>query len=120
MPRHQLTYNKKLKETPEWQFLYNKWQWLRKQPHSEDFDNFPTFYEWSKVYGYATGMKLVRKDPSKPYSIKNCLWAHPETKQQELTKEDKAWIKLWNKTVNRIRKHYGMEPLPEMEAGYDP
>lgn len=115
MPRHQVVYDKELKETPEWKFLYNKWRWLLKQPHSEEFDNFPTFYEWSMVKGYAAGAKLERKDPSKPYSIKNCLWEQPAPQQKGYSEEDKAWIKSWNKTVNRIRRHYGIKPLPEME-----
>lgn len=111
MPRHQVVYDKNLKETPEFQFLYLKWLWLRKQPHSEDFKIFLIFYKWSMANGYATGAKLERLDTGKPFSPDNCLWVHHETKRA-YTEEEKEWIKLWDKTVSRIRIHYGMQPLP--------
>ena len=115
MPRHPVKYDKELKGTPEWQFLYNKWRQLLKQPHSEDFDNFPAFYEWSLAEGYALGAKLERKDISKPYSFNNCLWVQPAPQQKAYSEEDKAWMESWNKTVNRIRRHFGMKPFPEGE-----
>lgn len=111
MPRHQVIYDKTLKETQEWKFLYNKWRWVLKQPHSEEFKKFPTFYDWSMAKGYMTGAKLERLDATKPFSPKNCLWVHPAIKQRPYTEEDMEMISRWNKTVNRIRRHFGMPPL---------
>lgn len=115
MPRHQVVYDKNLKETQEWQFLYNKFRKLLKQPHSEDFNNFLAFYGWSIANGYTIGAKLERRDESKPYSFQNCLWVQHETKRA-YTEEEKEWIKLWDKTVSIIRIHYGMQPLPGTEV----
>ena len=115
MPRHKFVYDKNLKETPEFQFLYSKWRWLRKQPNSEDFKTFLIFYEWSMENGYIAGAKFERRDESKPFSPDNCLWVYRETKKA-YSEEEKEWIKLWDKMVNRIRKHYGMQPIPEMEV----
>ena len=33
--------------------------------------------------------------------------------QCEYTEAEKQRIEAWNKTVNRIRVHYGLEPFPE-------
>ena len=114
MPRHQVIYGEKIKETPEFQFLYSKWLWLRRQPHSDDFKTFLIFYEWSMANGYMTGAKFKRRDPSKLFSPDNCLWVYRETNQKAYSEEEKEWINLWNKTVNRIRRHYGMKPHPEL------
>lgn len=113
MPRHPVTYNKDLKETQEFKFLYNKWRWLMRQPHVKAFDVFQAFYDWSMENGFVIGAKLERRNDNKPFSPLNCVWTSPRCKRISHTDEDKAWISLWNETVNRIRRHFGLEPIGE-------
>ena len=111
MPRHNLVYDKNLKSTPEWGELYNKWIWMRKSgsQYSVAFAQFMDFYNWSMANGYAIDARLKRLDEKKPYAPDNCLWVHPEEERSGYTAEQKAWIAKWNKTVNRIRRHFGIE-----------
>lgn len=111
MPRHEVAYEKKLKETHEWQYLYTKWRWVCRRPHSEAFNDFRSFYDWSMANGFQIGTKLELLDDSKPYSPENCLWVHPAIKKPCYTEEDKEWISKWNETVNRIRRHFGLKPF---------
>lgn len=110
MPRHEHVYDKDLKSTPEWNELYNKWKWMRGNgsQYSEKFEQFVTFYNWSMANGYVSGARLKRLDDSRPYSPANCLWVHP-VEDRAYTEEQKAWIAKWNKTVNRLRRYFGIE-----------
>lgn len=111
MPRHKITYDEDLKNTPEFRALYSKWKGLRNSqlPLGEAFEQFLTFYEWSMASGYAPGARLKRLDDSKPYGPDNCLWDHPSEYRSAYTAEQKAWIAKWNKTVNRLRRYFGIE-----------
>lgn len=113
MPRHRFAYDKDLKETPEWQPLYNKWKSVLRLPHSDAFYEFMGFYNWSMANGFVLGAKLKLIDESKPYGPDNCLWAPPVDEVPVLTQKDREWMSLWNKTVNRLRVHFGMEPFAE-------
>ena len=113
MPRHRDIYDKDLKETPEWQFLYGQWAKMRKLPHSKLFDRFLDFYNWSMANGFAIPAKLRLVDESKMYSPANCLWVHPADNQHSFSAEQKESIEKWNKTVGRIRAYYGLEPLEQ-------
>lgn len=111
MPRHNLVYDKNLKSTPEWRELYSKWVWLRKSGSQlcEEFKQFLEFYNWSMANGYVSGDRLKRMDENAPYSPENCMWVHPAEECRYYTEEQKAWIAKWNKTVNRIRRYFGIE-----------
>ena len=111
MPRHVFTYDPALKETPEWQSLYNKWAWLRKHRRGDAFAQFQDFYDWSMANGFVIGARLKLLDESKPYSPDNCLWMHPVLEQPVYTEEDKQRISKWNEAVNRIRVRFGMTPF---------
>lgn len=111
MPRHEVVYDKDLKETPEFQQLYNKWNWIRKHNQLDQFEKFMDFYNWSIENGFELNAKLKRLDNSKPYIPENCVWIAPKLKPTTNAEEEKEWIALWNKTVNRIRVHYGMKPF---------
>ena len=39
----------------------------------EDNNGFANFYNWAINNGYVDGMNLLRKDPTLPYSPKNCI-----------------------------------------------
>ena len=113
MTRHKDIYDKDLKATPEWQYLYFKWQSIRKLPHSKRFDRFLDFYRWAMACGFVISAKLCLLDESKPYSPDNCLWVLPAGGQPLFSAEQKRSIEKWNKTVGRIRAYYGMEPLEQ-------
>lgn len=118
MPK--IAYDPDLKATPEWKFLYYKWMQIRKLEHSDDFNNFLDFYNWAMSHGYVCGAKLGRLYDSKPYSPDNCLWDGPMFEDPNFTEEQKMWISKWNEAVNRIRRHYGMEPLEQIYDGSMP
>ena len=109
MPRHEFTYDKKSKETPEWKSLYGKWRYLLKRPHSAEFNEFLNFYQWSIANGFELGARLDLLCDSEPYSPDNCQWMPPADKQCINREGVPELIDLWNNTVNRIRRHYGME-----------
>jgi hypothetical protein len=90
--------------------IYQAWRKIRRYPHSTEWDDFPTFYEWSMLEGYALGDWLRLIDKDKPYGPDNCVWY--TTQQEPKPAPDfLAWEEDWNRAVNRIRKHYGMPPL---------
>ena len=107
------TYDPALRKTEHGPALYNAWKRMRKSAHSEEWDFFPTFYEWSINEGYEDGAWLMRDDKNAPFDPDNCFWYHPSTE----SKISKEFIDQWNKTVNRIRKYYGMPPLEGTEYG---
>lgn len=113
MPRHEFVYDKELKATPEWNPLYDKWGSIRKRPHSEDFELFQDFYNWSMANGFVIGARLKLLDAGKPYSPDKCRWMRPGTEQNEYSALQKQQIANWNRAVNRLRVHYGLEPFPE-------
>lgn len=113
MPRHKDIYDKDLKETPEWRYLYVKWRDIRKRPHSKRFERFLDFYNWAMANGFIISAKIRLVDESKPYSPDNCRWERPADSQPCYTAEEKESIEKWNKTVGQIRAHYGMKPLEQ-------
>ena len=110
MPRNRVVYDPKLKETLEWQSLYNRYKHTPK--YREIFDSFNEFYDWSMSHGFEIGAQLMRWDDRKPWQPDNCYWKATKEKNVPLYgDEQRERIAKWNKTVNRIRIHYGMTPL---------
>lgn len=101
-----------IKSTPEWKALCGRYARINKSIQGNAFGKFLDFYHRSMENGFEPYAKLVLIDESKPYSPDNCKWIPPVNQQEYTTEEHKLWIKKWNKTVNKIRKHYGMRPLP--------
>lgn len=109
------SYDPAIRQTEHGSRLYAAWVRINKFPHCKEWECFPTFYEWAMENGYEVGTWLNRDDNDKPYSPDNCIWYKPQS--DGISPEWAEWIKRWNKTVNRIRKHYGMPPLEEENIG---
>ena len=99
-----------IKNTEHGSLLYQVWKKIRCNSCCEEWSSFLTFYEWAMASGYKMGTWIQRKDISRPYSPENCI-LHVTTKEPTFTPQEKEWIEKWNKTVNHIRKCWGMEPL---------
>ena len=97
-------YDREMRETEHGSRLYQVWRRLRSHPYAEEWGCFPPFYSWAINSGYTIGARLQRVDDSLPYGPDNCEWYVTEEIPQD-------WADKWNKTVNMIRKHYGMPPL---------
>lgn len=89
--------------------LYNKWDYAKKGGLCEEWEDFNAFCLWALNNGFECGKTLTRKDASKPYAPDNCLWCDEYCSNKGVDKTE--WVKKWNKTVNRIRVAYGMEPF---------
>lgn len=111
MPGAKAVYDRKLKETPEFEYLYYKWLKICQNPHSEDFEKFQGFYDWSMEIGFQLGMKLIRNDESAPYSPENCRWLFLEVRDRSYTTAEQESIDRWNETVNIIRRCVGLKPF---------
>lgn len=91
--------------------LYNKWFRIRRFSDDPVFQDYESFCKWAEDTGYVEGQKLVRLDTEKAFGTDNCIWINPdEDLRVELTQEQKR-AQEWDEVVNRIRRHYGMEPI---------
>ena len=108
------TYDPALRKTEHGSNLYQTWRKILHYPHCEEWDYFPTFYEWAMHNGYEVGMWVRRKDKKVPFNAQNCYLYVPNDDGVGIPKES---IDRWNKTVNRIRKYYGMPPLEGTDYG---
>ena len=100
-------YDPALRKSEHGSKIYGAWRRVRKYQHYEGWDCYPPFYDWCMKNGYFIGARLYLIDPKKPYSPENCVWLN----QLDEYCVPVSWINNWNKTVNRIRKYYGMPPL---------
>ena len=109
-------YDPALRKTEHGEKLYNVWRRVRRYPHCEEWDYFPTFYEWAMQSEYTLGAWLRLRDQDKPFSPDNYIWYVTREKEDNYL-YDEQWIADWNKTVNRIRKHFGLPPLEGTSYG---
>ena len=101
-------YDPALRQTEHGSRLYSLWKKIRQHPHCEEWDDFPTFFAWSMRSGYSLGAWLRLIDESKMYAPGNVVWHIPGGENEPPSQDQ---LEKWNRTVNRIRKHYGMPPL---------
>lgn len=107
--RYGKPYPREMRETEIGSRLYQAWKRMRRYPHLAAWDYFPTFYNWSVHNGYSIGAWLRQIDDSKEYGPDNCAWYFSNEPKDVVI--DYEWAEKWDKTVNRIRKHYHMKPL---------
>lgn len=97
---------------PERKSLYTKWVNTPKESFCPEWQTFQPFYDYWMAQGYVLGERLHRLDPLKPFGPDNCVMRQ-EIGRQYFANEEKNWMIGWNRTVNVIRRYYGMEPFPE-------
>ena len=115
--RAKATYNPELREVEVGQRLYAFWKRIRRLGCSPEFSNYPDFYNWAIEDGYIVGDKLLRLNADKPYSPDNCMWTPKKLEYKD--SRDTVRERLWDDTVNRIRQHFGMEPIYSTEVSSD-
>lgn len=103
-------YDPEMRESEHGSRLYQAWRRLRKHPYVEEWGCYPPFYNWAIRSGYTLGARLVRNDEHVPYGPDNCFWYTKEL-ADDGGPPPPSWADSWNKTVNRIRKHYGWPPI---------
>lgn len=116
MPRQPYgdAYDPELRESEHGSRLYGAWKTLRKHSYCEEWGCYPAFYHWAMQNGYTLGAHLRLIDESGIYCPENCVWKIPKCKMDD-PPPPPSWADEWNKTVNRIRKYYGMLPLEGTE-----
>ncbi len=118
MPTAKISYDPQLRETEHGKRLYNYWKRARQNTDSDVFQSFPSFLAWAMANGYTLGARLFRRDENKPLNPENCFWAGRITTTEGAVKQehDRQREQKWDATVNRIRVHYGMEPIHSSEV----
>lgn len=95
-------------QTPEGKSIYHKWCNNAKD-RCKEWDDFSTFCEWCLNHKNFTLTAHLRKHVNdRPHSPENSYFKEPVTRGEHTESE---LIQRWNDTVNKIRKHYGLEPL---------
>jgi hypothetical protein len=92
--------------------LKKKWSDMLRSPHVPEWDSWETFLAWSRSTGYTPGDMLQRKSYDHPYGPDNCRWIDGRSSSkwvQELMEAARGW----NKTVNKIRRAYGLPLFKE-------
>lgn len=118
MPAAKNTYTPEMRDSEHGRRLYRYWIDIHNDTDSVTFAEYPGFFEWAMANGYTVGAKLLRHDESKTFTPENCFWVTPsELKAMRAEKDpDKQWMRLWDRTVNRLRRHFDMEPIHSSEV----
>lgn len=111
-------YDKKFMESDVGKLLYAKWARIRRTGCCHEWaDDFMAFVKWSMDSGFKEGSTLKRYDKNEVYKPHNCYWAVYYQTTNVIYKAT-AFCYKWNKAVNRIREHYGMELLEVNEPDF--
>lgn len=110
MPRHSYTYPVKMRITDEGRSLYAIWRRVRHNA-CDAFQQYTDFFEWAVQNGYTVGARLRRLDETVEYRPDNCSFTPSYGDQKPLTLDERVRANEWNKTVNKIRRVYGMKPF---------
>lgn len=108
-------YDTKFMKTDEARLLYTKWHTIKRGDCCKEWLDFMAFCEWAFDNDFECGAVLKRYHKSEPYSPRNCYFVFSENTNPSYNASE--FCALWNKTVNRIRVHYGLEPLGVDENG---
>jgi hypothetical protein len=109
MPKHiGNPYDPAVRKTEHGAKLYGAWRRVREHQHCKEWDYFPAFYEWAMENGYTTGARLRMINTNGMHCPENSEWYIHKNNPDRI---DTACAESWNKTVNRIRKYYGMPPV---------
>ena len=112
MPK--ITYDPEMRTSYHGRRLYHYWKKIKGETNSKEFMEYPGFFKWAMQNGYTIGAKLFRYD-DEPFSPTNCYWVSKDANadKKAAPKRDYERERKWNETVNRIRLHYGLEPLEQ-------
>lgn len=110
MPRHSYTYPERMIKTDEGKALYAIWRRVRHNA-CDAFQAYPDFFEWAVGSGYVLGARLRRLDETIEYRPDNCSFLPSFEGRKPLTLDERVRANEWNKTVNKIRRVYGMKPF---------
>lgn len=102
-------YDQEFMKTPEGKRIYTAWRNIGRSGRCPEWDDFAVFAEWAINNGYDDEAVLRRHDRWNAHGPSNSYYVIPDGENEYYL--DSGWANLWNKTVNRIRVHYGMEPL---------
>lgn len=109
-----ITYDQELREGEHGRRLYSYWKKVKADTTSPVFLDYPNFYKWSIDNGYRVGARLFKHDITAPYSPDNSFWF---CRSVDVTfARDPDFEYLWDETVNRIRRHFGLEPIHSAEV----
>ena len=118
-------YDQDFIRSPEGDALYAKWIRIKNISCRPWADDFMEFANWALDSGYELHATIRRKNKKEQYSPKNCCWVVNGNVKREQTKKydykiykDSTFRVEWNRAVNRIRKHYGLEPFEIDEPDY--
>ena len=93
--------------------LRKKWSNFQRHPHAPEWDEYDAFLRWCRESGYAPFNILRRRDLSLPYSPENCYWDTPRGLPAIADDDELEVIRRWNRTVNVLRKHFGLPLFKE-------
>ena len=89
--------------------LLECWKRIIDRPCAEEWMDFHSFAAWAMENGGDDlSNRLIRFNRAQPYSPENCSYSFAGYE-----KDDGGWRKRWNKTVNVLRVHFGLEPFEE-------
>ena len=116
MPRHDFKYDPALKEKQEWQCLYARWSKLRRKYNlCPDWQTAEGFYHWAMSAGFEPGDKFFIHNEQAVLGPDNCGWFSPNEESAFKRKDVKETIFAWNRAVNPLRIHFGLEPFPTQD-----
>jgi hypothetical protein len=86
--------------------LYRKWLGVKKAGCCKEWKKFEVFYAWAVENGYEIGNMIRKTEYNEPHSPKNTSVRISEKTHKDYRASE--FCALWNKTVNRFRKHEGL------------
>lgn len=118
MPSAKITYDPEMRQSDHGRRLYTYWRKVRPDTDSPEFLEYPKFFKWAMANGYTVGAKLFKYEPDEPYSPENSFWvARKDWVIGDVeVYRNMARERKWDETINRIRLHFGMEPIYSSEV----